>query len=323
MNHIDLTRIDLNLLAIFEVLMEERQVSRAAERLGRTQSALSHALARLRRQLGDPLLVRVGGTMQPSPLALALSEEIRPILRSIRRTLAPRQPFDPATSERLFRIAMADFWSFAVVDFLAHAARHASGIGVSWSALRETSLLALADEQLDLVVAPSALSRPDGLRSAPAGNLAWRCFMRQGHPAAATWGPAAWQRHGHVVVVIGDRLPSPVEAARGQTMLERRVVAQVPSFAAVAPLLARSDLIATLPALTLRESARAHDLLALDPPFRIDPIPHSAYWSARLDGDPAIRWMLDGLVPALAMTQHERGAKPSRENTPDAVPSNT
>jgi len=139
MNQIDLTRIDLNLLAIFEVLMEERQVSRAAERLGRTQSALSHALARLRRQLGDPLLVRVGGTMQPSPLALALSEEIQPILRSIRRTLAPRQPFDPATSERVFRIAMADFWSFAVVDFLAHAARHASGIGVSWSALRETS----------------------------------------------------------------------------------------------------------------------------------------------------------------------------------------
>jgi DNA-binding transcriptional LysR family regulator len=323
MNQIDLTRIDLNLLTIFEVLMEERQVSRAAERLGRTQSALSHALARLRRQLGDPLLVRVGGTMQPSPLALALAEEIRPILRSIRRTLAPRQPFDPATSERVFRIAMADFWSFAVVDFLAHAARDAPGIGLSWSALREASLLSLADEQLDLVVAPSALSRPDGLRRAPAGDLAWRCFMRKGHPAAATWGPAAWQSHGHVVVGIGDRLPSPVEAASGQSRLERRVVAQVPSFAAVAPLLAGGDLIATLPALSLGEGARTHDLLALDPPFRIDPIPHSAYWSARLDGDPAIRWMLDGLVPALAMTPRERGAERTLENARHAVRGST
>jgi DNA-binding transcriptional LysR family regulator len=124
--------------------------------------------------------------------------------------------------------------------------------------------------------------------------------MRQGHPAAGMWGPAAWQRHGHVVVGIGDRLPSPVAAASGQSSLERRVVAQIPSFAAVAPLLARSDLIATLPALALGETARAHDLLALDPPFPIDPIPHSVYWSARLDGDPAIRWMLDDLIPALA-----------------------
>ena len=74
MNKIDLTRVDLNLLTIFEVLMEERQVSRAAERLGRTQPALSHALARLRQQLGDPLLIRVGGTMKPSPLALVLAE---------------------------------------------------------------------------------------------------------------------------------------------------------------------------------------------------------------------------------------------------------
>jgi DNA-binding transcriptional LysR family regulator len=312
MNHIDLGRIELNLLTVFEVLMEERQVSRAAERLGRTQSTLSHALARLRRQIGDPLLVRVGGTMQPSPLALVLAEEIRPILRSIRRTLAARQSFDPATSERVFRIAMADFWGFAVVDFLSHAAREAPGIGLSWTALRETSLLALADEQLDLVVAPSALSCPDGLRSAPAGDLSWRCFMRQGHPAADLWGPAAWQRHGHVVVGIGDRLPSPVAAASGQSRLERRVVAQIPSFAAVAPLLARSDLTATLPALALGESARAHNLLALDPPFPIDPIPHSIYWSARLDGDPAIRWMLDELIPAVAMTPRKRRAKPPR-----------
>ena len=78
------------------------------------------------------------------------------------------------------------------------------------------------------------------------------------------------------------------------------VVAQVPSFAAVAPLLAASDLIATLPALALAEGASAHDLLALDPPFRIDPIAHDVYWSARLDGDPAIRWLLGGLAPALA-----------------------
>jgi len=67
MNKIDLRRVDLNLLPVFEVLVEERHVSRAAERLGRTQSAVSHALERLRVQLGDPLLVRMGGVMVPTP----------------------------------------------------------------------------------------------------------------------------------------------------------------------------------------------------------------------------------------------------------------
>lgn len=106
MNEIDLHRVDLNLLVVFEVLMETRSVTATAERIGRTQSAVSHSLSRLRDQLGDPLLVRVGGKMQPSPFAEMVIEDVRPILRSIRRVIAPRSLFDPATSDRVFRIAM-------------------------------------------------------------------------------------------------------------------------------------------------------------------------------------------------------------------------
>ena len=84
MNKIDLRRIDLNLLLLFDVLMQVGSVSKAADQLGRTQSAVSHALGRLREQLGDPLLVKVGGRMQPSPYAMELVQEVRPILRSIR-----------------------------------------------------------------------------------------------------------------------------------------------------------------------------------------------------------------------------------------------
>jgi DNA-binding transcriptional LysR family regulator len=319
MNKIDLTRIDLNLLTVFEVLMEERHVSRAAERLGRTQSTVSHALGRLRVQLRDPLLVRVGGTMRPSPMAHELAEEVRPILRSIRRALAPRAAFDPATSDRVFRIALADFWSFAVARLLAQTGPAAPAIGLAWSALRETSLLDLADQQLDLVVAPSALSRPEGLRDAPVGELAWRCFMRRGHPAVASWGKAAWQRHGHVVVALGDRMLSPVQAASGRIQLERRVAVQVPSFAAVAPLLAESDLIATLPGPVLGEGAGQHGLMALDPPFRIEPIRHSVYWSARMDSDPAIRWLLGGLLPRLAEASHRQVPKATPGRPPPTL----
>ena len=89
MNKIDSRRIDLNLLLVFEVLMAERSVTRAANRLGRTQSAVSHALARLRAQLDDPLMVKAGGRMVPSPFAEGLVEEVRLVLSHVQRILTP------------------------------------------------------------------------------------------------------------------------------------------------------------------------------------------------------------------------------------------
>jgi LysR family transcriptional regulator, mexEF-oprN operon transcriptional activator len=87
MNEIDLRRFDLNLLVVFDVLMTERSVTRAAERLGRTQSAVSHSLSRLREQFDDPLLLKSGVRMQPTPLALELIEQARPMLGGLQRVL--------------------------------------------------------------------------------------------------------------------------------------------------------------------------------------------------------------------------------------------
>ena len=109
MNKIDLRRFDLNLLVVFEVSLVERSVTRAAERLSRTQSAISHALSRLRVQLGDPVLVKGGKFMQPTPFALDFLEEVRPILARIQRALSPRHSFDPASSRRIFRLCAPDF----------------------------------------------------------------------------------------------------------------------------------------------------------------------------------------------------------------------
>src|SRR5438046_10638230 len=109
MNEIDLRRFDLNLLVVLEILMAERSVTRAAERLGRTQSALSQSLSRLRDQLGDPLLIKGGKRMQPTVFAVEFMEQARPILRSIQRVLSPRHAFHPATSRRIFRFAAPDF----------------------------------------------------------------------------------------------------------------------------------------------------------------------------------------------------------------------
>src|ERR1700686_4478532 len=109
MNEIDLRRFDLNLLVVFEVLMIERNVTRAAERLGRTQSAVSHSLSRLRSQLGDPLLIKAGLRMPPTAFALDLVQPAGPMLGGIERFRSPRYIFDPPSSRRVFRLAAPDF----------------------------------------------------------------------------------------------------------------------------------------------------------------------------------------------------------------------
>src|SRR5438552_13688947 len=133
MNEIDLSHLDLNLLVTLEVLVREGSVARAAERLGRTQSAVSHSLGRLREQLGDPLLVKVGGRMSPSPFALKLVEDIRPILRNIQRVIAPPEPFEPEQSERIFRIASPEISAAVMGGIIGRVQAEAPRVVVDWT----------------------------------------------------------------------------------------------------------------------------------------------------------------------------------------------
>lgn len=299
MNEIDLRKIDLNLLVVFQVLMAECSVSRAAERLGRTQSTVSHSLSRLREQLGDPLLVKAGGTMKPSPYALELIEQVRPILRSIGRVLAPKTAFAPATSERVFRLAAPDFALSFFTQLLASIQAQAPGVSVDWAGPQNHMLLDLAEGQLDLAITPAHLKLPEGLDAENIGTLHWRCYMRKDHPALSRWGKAAWAKWPHVVVRVGNRLQNPVSTAAGSAGVVRRIAAWVPNFSAVAPLLARSDLIATLPTIVMTDAMHDFGLVSVAAPVAPEPMPHVMLWSTRLRNDPEIIWLRDQLRPAI------------------------
>ena len=260
MNEIDLRRFDLNLLVVFEVLMAECSVTRAAERLGRTQSAVSHSLSRLREQLGDPLLIKGLGRMQPTAFALELMEEARPILRSIQRALSPRHAFDPATSRRLFRFAAPDFARALFTSLLARVRSEAPGASIEWTGARDPMLLEIAEGQLDIAIAPAGLRQPEGVTAEMIGALRWGCFARRGHPAFREWGTKAWARWPHVAVRVGDSLASPVNAAAAAAGLERTIAAWVPHFSAIAPVLGDSDLLATLPAVAMTDTLRPYGL---------------------------------------------------------------
>lgn len=291
MHTIDLSRIDLNLLVVFVDLMGTRSVTRTAVRLHKTQPAISHALQRLREQLDDPLLVKQGREMVPSPHAQALVESIRPLLARIGLALAPPPPFEPATTTRRYRIAAPDFAHSLLPALLARLRGDAPQVSLDWLALGDGVLRSLIDGGLDLVIA-RALPRPfeDGLSQAELTPLRWATYLRPGHPSARRWNLAAWRRAEHVQVHFGDRLDNPVDGHSGLAGRDRRVAVRVPSFAMVAPLVAASDLIATLPAVALVDSAAHHGLWACPPPLAMPPLPHRVYWASRLDKDPALTW---------------------------------
>lgn len=171
MSKIDLRRVDLNLLLLFEVLMLEGSVSNTADQLGRTQSAVSHALARLREQLGDPLLVKVGGRMQPSPYALELMQEIRPILRSIERVLSPREAFDPAASTRRFRLAVPDMGTHLFPHLMQRVHQEAPGSRSNGKYQRPTRCWTWRKDWLTWPCYPMPTSAPMEWRVAPRGSF--------------------------------------------------------------------------------------------------------------------------------------------------------
>jgi DNA-binding transcriptional LysR family regulator len=314
MNGIDLRRVDLNLLVVFEALMNEGSVTRAAARLSRTQSAVSHSLARLREQVGDPLLVRVAGQMRPSPRAESLALEVAPILRAAERALAPPAPFVPATSERVFTVAIPDLTPSLFVR-LASAVRDAApNAGVEWVARGERTASDVADGAIDVALLPAALPIGDGLVTADAGAFRWATFARRRHPAIARWGRAAWRKWPHLAVRVSAGLPAPVEIAAGR--ITRRIAVWVPHFSAVAPLLAQTDLVTTLPTVVLYEAMEMHGLVALPVPFAIAPMRHRWVIGARFAGDPAVRWIRDVAAQALAATLAATDAKMSHGRNP-------
>jgi DNA-binding transcriptional LysR family regulator len=299
MNEIDLRRFDLNLLVVFEVLMIERNVTRAADRLGRTQSAVSHSLSRLRRQLGDPLLIKAGARMQPTAFALDLIEQARPMLRGIERVLSPRHVFDPASSRRVFRFVAPDFTLTLFANLLARLRSDAPGVSIEWTGPREPTPLDVADGQVDIAIVPAQLRLPGGVSTEAIGDLKWRCFGRQGHPAFSKWGRKNWSHWPHLAVRVGDSLTSPVNLAAGAAGLERSIAGWVPHFSAIAPILAGSDLLATLPSIAMAATLHPYRLDSREIPFPIAPLPHVMIWSTGRSSHPEMTWLRDRLRPVV------------------------
>jgi DNA-binding transcriptional LysR family regulator len=298
-----LAGVDVNLLVALDVLLQERHVTRAARRVGVTQSAMSQTLQRLRLLLDDPLLVRRGAAMIPTPRAEALAPALRAALRSLEHALAP-PTFDPATSGATFRIALFDVYAISLVPrLIAALASRAPGVRLEVLA---ADLSRIKDQLRDGEVDAGVYVPRE-----TAGDIASECVLeegmvsivRVGHPVVAGPEPPTLEdvlRWPHLRFRITGRGGSAVDDQLAAQGASRRVTVQLAYFLSAPAILCASDLIATVPASAAAVFARQWPLATFRSPFGPMPLTVRMTWARHLDADPAQVWFREQIRAAAA-----------------------
>ncbi len=295
--------LDLNLVTALDALLSEAHVTRAAARLGITQSAASHALARLRDQLGDPLLVRgPGGAMLPTALAQRLQPQLRKVLDELEAVLRG-EAFDPATARRAFHLGGSDCLELLLLPKLAaRFATVAPHIDVWGHAFEDEGDADLVSGKLDAVILPRRGStRPSGTFEKILLDDSFTCVMRKDHPLAG--GRLTLHRYceaSHLMVAPRGTPGSFVDDALAAVGKQRRVAMAVPHFLVVPYIIEASDLLATLPT-SVAAKFSAMDLAMAPPPIAIPKFTMALCWHERAHHDAAQRWFRDQLA-AVART---------------------
>ncbi|MEY4750163.1 MAG: hypothetical protein RIQ60_2377 [Pseudomonadota bacterium] len=288
-----LADLDLNLLRVFAQLHAQRRVSRVAESLGLSQPAVSNALARLRKALGDPLFVATPAGMAPTPLAEELAGPVAQALATLQTALSRPQGFDPSTSQRVFSVGMTDIGEIYFLPALMQAlAQRAPNIALS--TVRNTAVNlkeAMESGQVDLAIGllPQLSS---GFHRRTLFTQRYVCLMRAGHPLARTaFGVEQFSAAEHLGVVTSGTGHGRVDELLARSGIRRRVRLSVPHFVAIGHILASTDLIATVPERLAERLAGVYGLVALPHPADLPEVSIAVYWHAKLHTDVGNHWL--------------------------------
>ncbi|HEU4535555.1 MAG TPA: LysR family transcriptional regulator [Polyangiaceae bacterium] len=292
MSDFDASRVDLNLLAALGALLAEGSVTKAARRLGVGQPAASYALGRARELFADPLFVRVGRRMVPTPRAELLREPVGRLLEDAARLVRRGAPFDRRSSDRAFVLACPDLLAPALPRLVARLSREAPRARLEIVGRGEGDAAGLEAGRADLALVPTPREGP-GLVRRGLGSLRFGVLARRGHPALRRAGPLdarAWAAHPHVVVRTGHGGPSVVGEALARLGFERRVGLVVPTFLSALVAVAETDFFFTAPRELVGPLVERFELAVLDPPLAIPEVQVAALWHERYHADPAHRF---------------------------------
>jgi DNA-binding transcriptional LysR family regulator len=293
--------LDLNLLRVFDTVMAEGSLTRAAEVLAITQPAASHAIKRLHSAVGETLFVRTAFGMKPTDRAEALWPQVRAALADLRRVLAP-EAFDPLAETASFRIAMADATAALLAPPLVREieARHSRvKLRVLPLTTRDPRRL-LRDAEADLAIGhfPETIAGlvADGdqarLRHLRLYETRYVCVMRREHPlAAAPLTLDAYCSAQHLLVSFSGRPYGLVDQALAALGRQRDVVLTVNQFFTAGLVVTQSDLLTVLPQSFIAATGTQDQIVTRPLPFELAPVAVQMLWAVRQDADPAHRWL--------------------------------
>jgi DNA-binding transcriptional LysR family regulator len=333
LNGIDLSRIDLNLLVLLAVLLEERHVGRAADRLNLSPSAVSHSLARLRRVFNDPLFLRTPKGIVPTERATELAAPIAEVLDRIRGIVAASGPFAAATSARRFTIGAPDAVSAVFLPTLLATVRERApridirvrqllpplpGRGAFENAWQPV-LANLETGAIDIAVVPV-----DDVPTRFVDQVLYEedfvIAVRAGHPFAENPSLERYCEMQHVVVSQTGDDHGLLDIALAGSGLSRRVVLTVPTFVSALAVIAETDLVGAVPRRFLSTNLRRFKLEATEPPIPLERSRIRAIATKAAMMDAGLAWLFNALAEAVRGIQDARTQEPSQANNTTSPP---
>ncbi|HUR08019.1 MAG TPA: LysR family transcriptional regulator [Nonomuraea sp.] len=290
-------QLDLNLLRVFDALLQDGSVTAAAERLHLSIPATSRALGRLRRAMSDPILVRAGRGMAPTPFALRTAPRVRSLLEEASALISADREVAIADLKRTFTIRIND----GVAATLASAAVEASaavapGVTLRFVTEGSESIDALRDGSVDLDVGVGDVAAPD-IRSVVLYREHMVGIVRADSPLGRQRRPTLTHlcRYPHVSASRRGRSRGPLDDALDAAGLQRHVAAVVPTFAVAVLLVASSHYVGLVPQRLAEQYGQVLDIRWFPLPADLPEVDVRMLWHARLDADPAQRWLRDTL----------------------------
>lgn len=284
--------MDMKLLAVFDEIYKTRSVSRAGENLGLAQTSVSLALGRLRRCLNDPLFVRTGEGMVPTPRAALLVPQLRQALALLQSATQQPMEFEPASSSRTFRIAMTDISHLEFLPALVNkVAKVAPDVRIEVLRITPETARLLESGGADLAIGYMP-ELEAGFYQQKLFEDGFACVVRRQHPRVLDkLTESAFRKERHVVLTAsgtGNEIVAQELKRRG---MRRKVALSLPTLPGVGNLLANTDLIATVPKRVAQTLVRIARVKALAPPCRFPDFSIKQHWHERYQQDPASRWL--------------------------------
>jgi DNA-binding transcriptional LysR family regulator len=284
--------IDLKLLKVFEAIHRCASLSKAADRLGLSQPAVSQALARLRERFDDPLFVRTPQGMEPTPHANELLRMVTVAIAAIEDTMAFRPVFNAASSRRLFRIGVTDIGQIVLLpQLLPHLREQAPRVEVEALSISDQTGSMLETGEIDLAVGFIAQIDARFYQQALFDER-FVCLARAGHPRIRdSMSLDAYVAEEHVVVTTSGTGHLVVDRTVERLKIERKVALRIPSFLALSTIVGSTDLLCTLPRRAGLIMARHGDVSVWDLPFELPAYTVRQHWHERQQYDPGCQWL--------------------------------